>query len=144
MKDQAAQTLTFLFTDIEGSTPLWDRDPHAMRAATEHHNAILGLRAEFPPIRTREALRTNLPPALTSFVGREPALADVRARAVASRLVTLLGAGGTGKTRLMTESAAELVDVFADGVWLVEFAPIADPTQLAHAIAEALALESRT
>src|SRR5213595_2184360 len=226
------QTLTFLFTDIDGSTPLWDRDVDAMRDATRRHNALLreaidvhggdafrvvgdafcvafanadsavhaaiaaqralthedwgaapirvrmglhsgaaevaddeifrgpalaraarvmaaahgeqilltasavallesktpagaslrdlgdhtlrgfaraerlyqlivpGLRAEFPPIATREALRTNLPPSLTSFVGRERALADVRKHILATRMITLVGAGGTGKTRL--------------------------------------------
>jgi len=264
------QTLTFLFTDIEGSTPLWDGRPDAMRAATERHNALLreaitahggnafrvvgdafcvafsnatsatlaavdaqralgeqawgdapihvrmglhsgavdmaedeifrgpslaraarvmsaahgdqilataatvalldrqppagsslrdlgdhtlrgfarperlyqlvvpGLRSEFPPIRTQEALRTNLPPALTSFVGREQALAQVRDAARKSRLVTLIGSGGTGKTRLAIEAASELTGTFDDGVWLVELASVADAALVAHAIASAL------
>jgi len=264
------QTLTFLFTDIEGSTPLWDSRPEAMRGATERHNAILrnaiaahggnafrvvgdafcvafaeargaiaaavdaqramrahpwgeapihvrmglhsgavepsedeifrgpslaraarvmsaahgdqvlataatvallerhvvpggalrdlgdhtlrgfarperlyqvvvpGLRAEFPPIRTQDAQRTNLPPALTSFIGRAQALIDVREAARRSRMVTLIGPGGTGKTRLAIEAASELTGVFEDGVWLVELAPLADASLVLQAIAAVL------
>src|SRR5947207_3959884 len=266
----STQTLTFLFTDIEGSTPLWDRDVHAMRRATTRHNALLreaiaahggdafrvvgdafcvafanadsavhaaiaaqraltredwgaapirvrmglhsgaaeaaddeifrgpalaraarvmaaahgeqillsastvalldsktaadaslrdlgdhtlrgfaraerlyqltvpGLRAQFPPIGTREALRTNLPPPLTSFVGRERSLADVRKHIRASRMVTLVGTGGTGKTRLLLEAAAELISAFGDGVWLIELAPLADAAHIAQTLAAAL------
>jgi predicted ATPase/class 3 adenylate cyclase len=263
------RTLTFLFTDIEGSTPLWDARPDAMRAATERHNALLreaiaahggnafrvvgdafcvafseapsavgaavdgqralaaeawgeapihvrmglhsgavdtaedeifrgpslaraarvmsaahgdqilataatvalldrslpsgalrdlgdhtlrgfarperlyqlvmpGLRAEFPPIRTQEALRTNLTVALTTFIGRGQALADVREAARRARMVTLIGSGGTGKTRLALEAAGELIGVFEDGVWLIELATVADPSLVAHAIAAVL------
>ena len=264
------QTLTFLFTDIEGSTPLWDAQPEAMRAATQLHNALLrgaiighggnafrvvgdafcvafsdaasavgaaidaqcalraedwgaapihvrmglhsgsvepaedeifrgpslaraarvmsaahgdqilataatvalldrkvpaggvlrdlgdhtlrgfarperlyqlvspGLRSEFPSIRTQEALRTNLPPSLTTFVGRAQALTEVREAVAKSRLVTLIGSGGTGKTRLAIEAASALTGAFEDGVWLVELAPLTDAALVASAIAGAL------
>jgi class 3 adenylate cyclase len=270
VKAASPQTLTFLFTDIEGSTPLWDTRPEAMRAATERHNAILqtaiashggnafrvvgdafcvafpeaagailaavdaqramrahawadapihvrmglhsggveptedeifrgpslaraarvmsaahgdqilataatvallegalppgggirdfgdhtlrgfarperlyqvivpGLRSEFPPIRTQEAQRTNLPPPLTPFIGREGALAEVREVARKSRLVTLVGSGGTGKTRLASEAASHLVGIFEDGVWLIELAPVADAALVAGTIATTL------
>ncbi len=263
-------TLTFLFTDIEGSTPLWDTRPAAMRAATERHNALLreaitrhgghafrvvgdafcvafsnataailaavdaqralfdqswqdapihvrmglhsgavedaedeifrgptlaraarvmsaahgdqiiltaatvalldrtappggvlsdlgdhtlrgfarperlyqlvvaGLRSEFPPIRTKEAMRTNLPPPLTMFVGRAQALAQVREQVRKSRMVTLIGSGGTGKSRLALEAAGELITNFPDGVWLIELAPLADAALIPHAIAAVL------
>ena len=265
-----AQTLSFLFTDIEGSTPLWDRHPAAMRAATERHNALLrgailahhgeafrvigdafcvafaeaepalcaavdgqralrteiwgeapihvrmglhsgaveatedeifrgpslartarimsaahgdqilasaatvalldgklppgaalrdlgdhtlrgfvrperlyqlvvpGLRAEFPPIHTAEARRSNLPETLTRFIGRTKAVAEVRDLACRSRMVTLVGPGGTGKTRLALQAANELVQVFQDGVWLVDLAPIADTSLVAQAMATVL------
>jgi predicted ATPase/class 3 adenylate cyclase len=261
------QTLTFLFTDIEGSTPLWDMRPDAMRAATERHNALLreaisarggnafrvvgdafcvafpdagsallaaieaqralraqawgdapihvrmglhsgaveaagdeifrgpslaraarvmsaahgdqvlataatvallegalpagaelrdmgdhtlrgfarperlyqvltpGLRADFPPIRTQQAQRTNLPASLTPFVGRARALAEVREAARRSRMLSLIGPGGTGKTRLAIEAASELVGAFEDGVWLVDLAPVANPNLMAATIA---------
>ena len=263
-------TLTFLFTDIEGSTPLWDTRPEAMGAATERHNALLreaitrhrgyafrvvgdafcvafsdatsavlaavdaqralssqswndapihvrmglhsgavedaedeifrgptlaraarvmaaahggqilltaatvalldrtappggafsdlgdhtlrgfarperlyqlsvtGLPSKFPPIGTQEAMRTNLPPSLTTFVGRAQALAQVRGQVRRSRMVTLIGSGGTGKTRLALEAASKLVANFADGVWLIELAPLADAALIPQAIAAVL------
>ena len=261
------QTLTFLFTDIEGSTPLWDTRPEAMRAATERHNAVLreaigarggnafrvvgdafcvafadaasgllaaieaqrtlraqrwgdapihvrmglhsgavepaddeifrgpslaraarvmsaahgdqilataatvallesgppagaelrdlgdhtlrgfarperlyqivtpGLRTDFPPIRTQQAQRTNLPASLTPFIGRAQALGEVREAARRSRMLSLIGPGGTGKTRLAIEAASELVGAFEDGVWLVDLAPVADRSLIAATIA---------
>jgi predicted ATPase/class 3 adenylate cyclase len=270
MTAAASSTLTFLFTDVEGSTPLWDTRPAAMRAATERHNALLraavearggnafqivgdafcvafqdapsavcaaidaqralqaepwgdaalrvrmglhsgiaesvpdevfrgpalartarvmaaahggqvlataatvalldgevpdhgalrdlgdhtlrgfarperlyelvvpGLASGFPPIRTQQALRTNLPQALTSFVGRADQLAWVRERARTSRLLTLVGPGGTGKTRLSLEACATLLDAFPDGIWVVELAPLATSDLVASAIATVL------
>ena len=101
-----------------------------------------GLQAEFPPLRSlgNPALPNNLPTQLATFIGRERELADVRALAEASRLVTLTGAGGCGKTRLSLQVAAELLDGSGDGVWLVELAPVADEDEVAPAIAAALAI----
>jgi predicted ATPase/DNA-binding winged helix-turn-helix (wHTH) protein len=99
---------------------------------------VAGLRTEFPPIRTQEAMRTNLPPPLTAFVGRRQALAEVGELVRRSRLVTLVGAGGTGKTRLSQEAARRLAGDFPDGVWLVELAPIADAALVPRAIAATL------
>jgi predicted ATPase/DNA-binding winged helix-turn-helix (wHTH) protein len=100
--------------------------------------AAAGLRTDFPPIRTQETLRTNLPPALTGFVGRRQALAEIGEQVRGSRMVTLVGAGGTGKTRLSQEAARRLAGDFPDGVWLVELAPIADGALVPRAIAAAL------
>ena len=97
-----------------------------------------GLRPAFPPIRTQEAMRTNLPPSLTIFIGRRQALAQVCEQVRHARMVTLTGAGGTGKTRLALEAAGQLVAAFPDGVWLVELAPLADATLVPRAIAAAL------
>jgi len=87
-----------------------------------------GLQAEFPPLRSlgNPALPNNLPTQLATFIGREQELAEGRALAETSRLVTLTGAGGAGKTRLSLQVAAELLDGSGDGVWLVELAPVAD------------------
>jgi non-specific serine/threonine protein kinase len=86
----------------------------------------------------------NLPAQLTSFVGREHALGQVRwllaERPDRQRLVTLTGAGGCGKTRLALEVAGGLLDHYAQDVWLVELAPLADPTIVPLAIATALGL----
>ncbi len=68
--------------------------------------------------------RTNLPAMLTSLIGQEAALGEVRARLAEGRLVTLTGPGGVGKTRLAVEVAGQLVDAYADGVWLVDLAAL--------------------
>ena len=101
-----------------------------------------GLQAEFPALRSlgNPALPNNLPAQLATFIGREQELADVRALAETSRLVTLTGAGGAGKTRLSLQVAAELLDGSGDGVWLVELAPVADEDEVAPTIAATLAI----
>jgi non-specific serine/threonine protein kinase len=85
----------------------------------------------------------NLPAQLTSFVGRDRDLAEVRRLLSEHRLVTLAGLGGIGKTRLSLEVAARLLDDFPDGVWLVELAPLADPRLVARAVAALFALTER-
>jgi predicted ATPase/class 3 adenylate cyclase len=100
--------------------------------------AVDDLRSEFPPLRSLSTRRTNLPVQLTSFVGREHELADLEALVERHRLVTLIGVGGTGKTRLMMEAAGRVVDRFPDGAWLAELAPLGDPAQVASEVARAL------
>jgi hypothetical protein len=86
----------------------------------------------------------NLPYQLTSFVGREQEIAQLEELVTAHRLVTLTGAGGTGKTRLAIEVARRLIGVFPDGVWLVELAALSDPRarelgtpfEIGHALGE--------
>lgn len=99
-----------------------------------------GLRADFPPLRSLENLPNNLPAQLTSFVGREREMAAVKAQVLAAPLLTLTGTGGTGKTRLSLQVAADVLDQFPDGVWLVEFATISDPDLVPEALASALGL----
>ena len=83
----------------------------------------------------------NLPTSLTSFVGRERELAEVDSLLARSRLVTLTGAGGSGKTRLALEAAARSLPVFGDGVWLIELAALAGPDLLPERAAAALGLK---
>jgi diguanylate cyclase (GGDEF)-like protein len=85
-----------------------------------------------------EAARTNLPLALTTLVGRGAEAAELRALLGEERLVTVLGAGGTGKTRLTLHVAAEHIADVRDGVWLVELAALTDPALVTGAIAGAL------
>jgi len=98
------------------------------------------LQSEFPALRTLSALPNNLPLQLTSFVGREKEIADVKRQLRDTRMLTLIGPGGTGKTRLALQAAGELLDQYADGVWLVELASVLDPLLLSRAIATALGL----
>jgi predicted ATPase/class 3 adenylate cyclase len=100
--------------------------------------AVADLPRDFPPLRSLSTGRTNLPVQLTSFIGRERELADVQSLVARHRLVTLIGTGGTGKTRLMLEAAGRLAERFADGTWLAELAPLGDPAQVASEIARAL------
>jgi predicted ATPase/DNA-binding SARP family transcriptional activator len=82
----------------------------------------------------------NLRPALTSFVGRNSELSRLTALIREQRLVTLVGPGGAGKTRLATEAARALADEFAGGVWMVELAPVREPDGVARALADSLQL----
>jgi predicted ATPase/class 3 adenylate cyclase len=101
-----------------------------------------GLQAAFPPLRSlgNPALPNNLPAQLSAFVGRGREVAEVRALVESSRLVTLTGAGGCGKTRLGLQVAAELLDGSGDGVWLAELAAVTDQDAVAPAISQALRL----
>ncbi|HVL83203.1 MAG TPA: hypothetical protein VM367_02770 [Pseudonocardia sp.] len=95
---------------------------------------------DFPPLRSLDAGRHNLPVALTSFVGREREVREVVALLARSRVLTLTGAGGSGKTRLALQATVGALDRFPDGGWLVELAPVRDPDLLADQVGAALGL----
>jgi predicted ATPase/class 3 adenylate cyclase len=97
-----------------------------------------GLPANFPPLKTLDLRPNNLPVQLTSFIGRETQMAEVKDRLSAAGLLTLTGVGGTGKTRLALHVAADELDTFSDGVWLVELAPLSDPGLVPQSVATAL------
>lgn len=98
------------------------------------------LPSKFPPLRSLDALPHNLPTQLTSFIGREREIAELKEIVCAHRLVTLTGPGGGGKTRLALQMAAEAIDRFRDGVWFVGLASLVDPTLVAQTVAKALGL----
>jgi predicted ATPase/class 3 adenylate cyclase len=99
---------------------------------------IAGLSSDFAPIRTLDAHPNNLPVQLTSFVGRDAEIAAVRKLVDEARLVTLTGPGGTGKTRLALQVAAERLGDHPDGVFFVELAAITDPGLVPSGIAATL------
>jgi len=101
------------------------------------------LPADFPPIKSLDSYPNNLPIQLTSFIGREHELTEAKKRLASARLLTMIGPGGTGKTRLSLQIGAELLPTFADGVWLVELAPLADPSLIMQTIASALGLREQ-
>ncbi len=96
------------------------------------------LRQDFPSLRSLETTPNNLPQQLSSFVGRERQLDEIGKLLGSTRLLTLTGAGGLGKTRLTLHIAADLLDTFPDGVWFVEFAPLSDARLVPQAVASAL------
>jgi predicted ATPase/class 3 adenylate cyclase/DNA-binding CsgD family transcriptional regulator len=96
---------------------------------------------DFPPLRiSKSSASQRLPVQLTSFVGRDAQMAQVRELLTQSRLLTLTGAGGAGKTRLAIQLAAQLSGEFSDGVWYVDLAPITDPEVVPITVARALGL----
>jgi len=99
---------------------------------------IAGLPADFPQLRSLYTWPNNLPTQLTSFIGREREIEEVKRLLSSSRLVTLTGSGGCGKTRLAIHVASELLSEFAHGVWLVDLASLADPALVPQTAATVL------
>lgn len=93
------------------------------------------LPSDFPPLRSLETLPNNLPIQLTSFIGREKEIDEVREMLSRTRLVTLHGSGGAGKTRLAAQVAGELADEFAEGVWMVELDSVSDSRSMEQQLA---------
>ena len=85
----------------------------------------------------------NLPAPRSSFVGREREIAQVKQELALTRLLTLTGTGGSGKTRLALEVARDLIGSYQDGVWLVELAPLTEGTLVPKVVAEALEVSER-
>ena len=131
---------------VQGEMPrrssLRDLGAHRLRDLTTPEQVYQliapDLPSDFPPLRSLDALPNNLPLQVTAFVGRDEAIAEIIALLDKSRLVTLVGTGGVGKTRTALQVAADLLDGSGDGVWFVEFAPLAEPSLVAGAVATAL------
>jgi len=99
------------------------------------------LREDFPPLKTLDARPNNLPVQLTSFIGREEEMKHVKNLLKQTHLLTLTGSGGSGKTRLALQVAADVIDDFANGVWFVELAQLSDPNIILQEIGSALGLK---
>jgi predicted ATPase/class 3 adenylate cyclase len=127
---------------VPAEVGLRDLGAHRLRdlANPEHlwQLEIPDLPGDFPALRTLDARPNNLPVQLTSFVGREPEIAAVGELLERARLVTLTGPGGTGKTRLALQVAAERLTRYGDGAFIVELAAVSDPRLVASAIASAI------
>jgi predicted ATPase/class 3 adenylate cyclase len=102
-----------------------------------------GLTADFPPLKTLDQHRTNLPAQPTTLIGRDQEIAKLCTilRHDGDRLITLTGPGGTGKTRLAVQMAAEVLDTLVDGVWFVDLAPLSDPNLVIPTIIQTLGLK---
>lgn len=140
-----SETAAALLRDsLPASAALLDLGPQQLKdmGRPEHIFQLVaeGLTRQFPPLRSlnNPALANNLPEQASRFIGRRRELAQVRSLLESSRVLTLTGPGGSGKTRLALQSAADLLDGSGDGVWLVELAGVADQEGVAPAIAETL------
>jgi predicted ATPase/class 3 adenylate cyclase len=99
---------------------------------------VADLPQDFPPLATLNSIPNNLPIQVTSFVGREKEITEVKQLLSTTHLLTLIGSGGTGKTRLSLHVAAEVLDTFKNGVWFIELAPLSDPALMSFSIASVL------
>src|SRR6266540_5106293 len=105
--------------------------------------AAADLLSDFPPLTTLETFNHNLPVQLTSFIGREQEIAEAQKLLSSTRILTFIGPGGTGKTRLCLQVAAEQFSEFKDGVWLIELAQLADSKYILSTIASAFHLREQ-
>ena len=99
-----------------------------------------GLREDFPPLNTLDARPNNLPVQLTSFIGREAEMKQVKNLLRQTHLLTLTGTGGSGKTRISLQVGADVIDSYANGVWFVELAALTEPALLANTIVKTLSV----
>lgn len=136
-------TRILLGDSLPPGTSLLDLGEHRLRDLRVERLSqlcIAGLRSSFPPLNVLDRQPNNLPAHLTSFVGREAELAEVGELLSKSRLLTLTGPGGTGKTRLSLQLAADQASAFSEGVWFVALEPIRDPKLVAPTIARTLGI----
>ncbi len=140
-----SDTIAALVTkDLPGGVSLRDLGEHRLKDLAHSHHLFqvvtADLPADFPSLRSLDAHPHNLSIQLTSFIGRAQEIAEVKRLLSTAYLVTLTGSGGAGKTRLALQVAADVVEGYPDGVWLAEFAPIADPTLVPKTVASALSV----
>jgi predicted ATPase/class 3 adenylate cyclase len=137
-------TYTLVESELPDGVRLRDLGKHRLKDLRQpkqlYQLVIPGLPADFPPLKSLELSPNNLPIQLTSFIGRSKEIGEVKLLLSEGRLLTLTGPGGSGKTRLAVEVAAEMIEDFADGVFFVALAPITDPGLVASTIAQSLGI----
>jgi predicted ATPase/class 3 adenylate cyclase len=140
-------TCALVEAEVPEGTAVRDLGEHRLkdlrRAERLCQLVLSDLPSDFPPLNSLDAHLHNLPVQLTSFVGRERELAKLEPLVLSSHLLTLTGPGGIGKTRLAMRLAADVLETFPGGVWLVELAPLADPALLSHTVAATLGVQDQ-
>jgi len=130
--------------DLPSLVELRNLGLHRLRDLTraEHVYQVVAQRLpdRFPALRSLEVVPNNLPRQLTTFIGREREIAEAKRLLAETHLLTITGPGGSGKTRLSLEIGARLLSEYPDGVWLVEFAHLADPARVPQVLATALSV----
>jgi predicted ATPase/class 3 adenylate cyclase len=143
----SAATASLLSSRLPDEVSLLDLGEHRLRDLSQPERVFQfsmdALPQDFPPLRSLDSFPGNLPIQPTAFVGRRAELAEVTKALQESRVVTLCGVGGVGKTRLALQVAAELTPQFEAGAWLVELAPVGSTDAFGEAIASALGVQQR-
>jgi predicted ATPase/class 3 adenylate cyclase len=138
----SATTHALVAQDLPESASLRDLGEHRLKDLVHPHRlfqiTVPDLPAAFPPLKSLSMLPNNLPIQLTSFIGREREIAEIKTMLATARLLTLTGAGGSGKTRLALEVGVDLLELYADGVWFADLAALADPGLVPQTVASAL------
>jgi predicted ATPase/class 3 adenylate cyclase len=144
----SAAAAELVWEDLPAGVQLRDLGMHRLKDLTKPERVFQlshpDLREAFPPLNSLEARPNNLPVQLTSFVGRDTELAELRQQLSAHRLVTLTGIGGGGKTRMALQVAADAVDAYPNGVWLVELAPLSEPSLVEQQLAAVVGVREAT
>jgi len=155
----SAVTAALVRDHLPVDTDLLDLGEHQLKSLTRTENIFQlnapGLPTTFPALKSLNRFSNNLPVQLTSFIGREHELAEAKGkispspigggdRGEGARLLTLIGPGGTGKTRLSLQLGASLLPDFKDGVWLAELAPLSHPSLVLQTIASVLAVREQS
>ncbi len=134
--------------ELPADLALRDLGPHRLKDLAHperlYQLVMEGLPSQFPPPRSLDARPNNLPLQLTRFIGRQGQVAEIKRRLLnGARLLTLTGPGGTGKTRLAIEVAAETLGAFDDGAWFVDLSPVMEPALVISAVAEILGVTEK-
>jgi non-specific serine/threonine protein kinase len=138
---QAYRELRLLLHRELNSTPSAETTSLYLRLRSTGRSAPRALASSRPPMALSDL--NNLPPALTSFIGREKEIEEVKEMLARTRLLTLTGSGGCGKTRLSLEVARCALEDYDDGVWFVELAALSDPTLVPQTVASALSVAEK-
>ena len=137
-----------LRNQLPGDVTLRDMKENRLKdwSTAEHLWQVVAasLQQEFPPLSTLHSAPNNLPVQMTSLIGREHEITEVRQALAKTRLMTLIGSGGTGKTRLSIHVAMEILDRFKDGVGFIELAPITDPNLVPNTVANTLGVRAES
>jgi len=130
--------------NLPDQVDLLDMGEHRLKDIREpirlYQLAAPDLPQEFPPLKSRNAAPNNLPDQLTSFIGREKQMEDSTRLLASTRMLTFIGPGGTGKTRLALQLAENQLSAFKDGAWFIELAPLTDSAYIVSTIVSAFNL----